>query len=128
MWSQNWELYRDLILPFSEVNLDKNLKQLNWTSRAMIKKADDFYISLGLPKMAKTFWEKSYFKRDKDFRNCHGTAANMFNGSDYRFGWHNSLIYLHQIKMLTEIYLEQLKFEAFFVVFQNDHLFNIDVG
>lgn len=84
MWSQSWELYHDLIIPFPEVNLDENIRKTNWTNYDMVKRVDDFYSSIGLPKMTKTFWEKSKFQKEDGQQNCHGTAANMYNESDYR--------------------------------------------
>lgn len=84
MWSQNWQLYRNLILPFNDFHLDETIKMLNWTSIDMVKKADDFYRSLNLPSMTQKFWQNSIFEKSIKFRNCHGTAANMFEPNDYR--------------------------------------------
>lgn len=84
MWSQNWQMYQKLILPFEEFNLDEVFDKLNWTSRAMVNRADDFYRSLNLPAMTKQFWQHSIFERTDDFRNCHGTAANMYQPDDFR--------------------------------------------
>lgn len=84
MWSQNWQLYRNLILPFNDFHLDETIKMLNWTSIDMVEKADDFYRSLNLPPMTQKFWKNSIFEKNTNFRNCHGTAANMFEPNDYR--------------------------------------------
>lgn len=84
MWSQNWELHQQLILPFNEFNLDETMKKLNWTSKEMVNRADDFYRSLNLPAMTKQFWQNSIFQKTEHFRNCHGTAANLFQPNDYR--------------------------------------------
>lgn len=85
MWSQNWNLYEKLISPFNEVDLDDNFMKTNWTNIDMVKHADDYYSSMGLPRMSKLFWEKSLFgKSDSDLK-CHGTAANMFSFDDFRY-------------------------------------------
>ena len=84
MWSQNWQLYQNLILPFNDFQLDETMKSLNWTIVDMVKKSDDFYRSLSLPAMTQQFWQKSIFEKSEQFRNCHGTAANMFVPNDYR--------------------------------------------
>lgn len=84
MWSQNWQLYQNLILPFNEFQLESKLKSLNWTSTELVRKADDFYRSLSLPAMTQKFWQNSIFEKSDQFRNCHGTAANMFDTDDYR--------------------------------------------
>lgn len=84
MWAQNWQLYRNLILPFQEFNLDETVKALNWSSIDMVKRSDDFYRSLSLPAMTNQFWKHSIFEKSEKFHNCHGTAANMFEKDDYR--------------------------------------------
>lgn len=84
MWAQNWQLYEKLIIPFPAVNLAENLKQSNWTTNDIVKRADDFYSSLGLPAMTKQFWKNSYFQKNGNLEKCHGTAANMYFKDDYR--------------------------------------------
>lgn len=84
MWSQDWQMYLNLIIPFDEFSLDAAMKQLNWSGVHMAEHADDFYRSLSLPAMTTEFWTNSIFERNDSFRNCHGTAANMFDGNDYR--------------------------------------------
>lgn len=84
LWSQNWQTYQNLILPFNEFHLDQSIKSLNWSVIDMVKRADDFYRSLSLPAMPEKFWQKSIFEKSDQFRNCHGTAANMFDSNDFR--------------------------------------------
>lgn len=79
MWAQNWVTYTDLIIPFNKVNLDENIAKSNWTTIDMVKRAEDFYASLGLGLMTKKFWETSVFEMNDNLTNCHGTAANMFD-------------------------------------------------
>lgn len=83
MWSQDWSTYHQLLSQFP-VNLDKNIKQTNWTTIDMVKRADDFYSSMGLKRMSEKFWEKSYFEKSKNVSQCHGTAADMFQKDDFR--------------------------------------------
>ncbi|XP_075217767.1 angiotensin-converting enzyme-like [Lycorma delicatula] len=83
LWSQNWDSLIDILLPYedSKYNLDNKIKALNWTVKSMAKRAEQFYISLGLPPMTKKFWSHSKFDNSGA---CHGTAANMFAKEDYR--------------------------------------------
>lgn len=83
MWSQDWSAYHQLLSQFP-VDLDKNIKQTNWTTIDMVKRADDFYSSMGLKRMSDKFWEKSYFEKSKNVSQCHGTAADMFQKDDFR--------------------------------------------
>lgn len=85
MWSQNWQLYQQLMLPFEDGDVDIKMKHLNWSNIDMVKRADDFYRSLSLPAMTDEFWKRSIFEKNGNFSNCHGTAANMFQPNDYRF-------------------------------------------
>ncbi|XP_037024274.1 angiotensin-converting enzyme-like [Bradysia coprophila] len=84
MWAQSWILYEKLIAPFNEVDLDENFFKTNWTVIDMVKHADDYYSSMGLPRMTKSFWEKSLFRKSGSGLKCHGTAANMFTLDDFR--------------------------------------------
>ncbi|XP_059062586.1 angiotensin-converting enzyme-like [Achroia grisella] len=83
LWAQNWENLLDIIIP-QTLNLDENIKKLNWTSIHMVKRAEDFYQSLGLPPMTDTFWRESIFRRENNATRCHGTAADMFKDGDFR--------------------------------------------
>lgn len=85
MWAQNWEIYQDLIMPFPAVDIEKNLRDMQWNGMDMVRRSDDFYSSLGMPPMPSEFWTKSNFVlKNGNFGKCHGTAANMFSGNDYR--------------------------------------------
>ncbi|XP_039449290.1 angiotensin-converting enzyme-like [Culex pipiens pallens] len=83
MWSQNWETYAAAIVPH-EVDIEHNFKRMNWTGQQLVKRAEDFYSSTGLPMMTKQFWEKSVFERGANVTKCHGTAANMYEEGDFR--------------------------------------------
>ncbi|CAK1593266.1 unnamed protein product [Parnassius mnemosyne] len=84
LWNQNWEPLTDLIIP-NTISLDENMKNMNWNVKHMVKRTEDFYLSLGLPAMTDTFWRNSVFTQGGhgDLR-CHGTAADMFKKDDFR--------------------------------------------
>lgn len=84
MWSQNWETHAASIVPH-EVDIEHNFKRMNWTGQQLVKRAEDFYSSTGLPMMTKQFWEKSVFERGANVTKCHGTAANMYEEGDFRW-------------------------------------------
>ncbi|XP_046974941.1 angiotensin-converting enzyme-like [Vanessa cardui] len=99
LWSQNWEPILDMIVP-NAINLDDRMKSLNWTVKDMVKRAEDFYVSIGLPPMTDTFWQKSVFSRDNhSLARCHGTAADMFKHDDFRL-----------------LYCSRVSFEDFYVI------------
>ena len=50
----------------------------------MVKRAEDFYRSLGFPALPREFWERSSFERNSSEGNCHATATNMWEKNDFR--------------------------------------------
>ncbi|XP_013185642.1 angiotensin-converting enzyme [Amyelois transitella] len=83
LWSQNWDSIIDIMTPQS-IDLDDSMKRQNWTVFHMVKRAEDFYQSLGLPAMTETFWRESVFTQENGVARCHGAAADMFKDGDYR--------------------------------------------
>ncbi|PSN55087.1 Angiotensin-converting enzyme, partial [Blattella germanica] len=61
------------------------LQSKNYTTLSMLKRAEDFYTSLGLEPMTSSFWKNSILDKPRGYNGtCHGTAANMFKPGDYR--------------------------------------------
>lgn len=85
MWAQNWAaLQPTLILPFTTFDLDQAIKVKNWSAQDMVRRAEDFYVSLGLEAMTDKFWKNSFFEQSNNLSKCHGSAANMYDGDDFR--------------------------------------------
>ncbi|KAL5290214.1 hypothetical protein ACFFRR_009883 [Megaselia abdita] len=84
MWSQDWSSYHKLLDPFPNVDLNSNLRNKMWTPKDIVEKADDFYSSMGLNPMTEQFWKHSKFINNFDSMKCHGSAADMFVGDDFR--------------------------------------------
>jgi peptidyl-dipeptidase A len=55
------------------------------TAKKMTERAQDFYVSLGMPKLPQGYWEKTQFlkPRDRDVV-CHASAWDMDMGGDVR--------------------------------------------
>ncbi|XP_029165956.1 angiotensin-converting enzyme-like isoform X2 [Nylanderia fulva] len=88
LWSQSWEALIDVIFPnYTTImpNLTNAMIQKNYNVIKMIKKANDFYMSLGFPSLTPEFWKNSIFEQKMGRRsNCHATAVNMYNKNDFR--------------------------------------------
>lgn len=84
MWSQNWQPYEQLLMP-GRSKIAERLVRKNWTALQIVEHADDFYSSLGLPRMNDRFWATSLLGGDGGAGFCHGTAANMYRGGDVRW-------------------------------------------
>lgn len=88
MWSQNWTPYLALLAPSGESTaFADRVRQKRWTGQQVVEHADDFYVSMGLPRMTPAFWQRSVFNTTNGTTSasCHGTAANMFVEDDVRY-------------------------------------------
>ncbi|RZF33819.1 hypothetical protein LSTR_LSTR010367 [Laodelphax striatellus] len=86
LWAQNWDNIMDVVAPYlaSKFDLDRVMRDdRKWSVLDMARRAEDFYASMGLPLMADKFWSHSVLENSNG-RQCHGTAANMFDNDDYR--------------------------------------------
>lgn len=88
MWSQSWGFIYDLIEPYpgvADLDVDSTLKKKNFSPQEMVRSAENFYVSLGMPRLPDTFWERSQFTkpRDRDVV-CHASAWGLDGGNDLR--------------------------------------------
>ncbi len=87
MWAQSWDKILDILLPEnnSTTNITKLLEQNKYDSAKMVKTAENFFVSLGMPKLPKSFYEQSLFEkpRDRDVV-CHASAWHIDSEEDVR--------------------------------------------
>lgn len=88
MWAQQWDTLFDLLEPYpgvSSLDVTGALKSQGWDAIRMTKSAEDFYMSIGFPKLPQTFWERSMLvkPRDRDVV-CHASAWQMDAYEDVR--------------------------------------------
>jgi peptidyl-dipeptidase A len=88
MWAQSWGNIYDLLEPYSgvaDLDVDRALTGQDYTPQAMVRSAEQFYVSLGLPPLPGTFWERSIFTKpsDRDIV-CHASAWGLDGGEDLR--------------------------------------------
>ncbi len=95
MWAQAWDEIYSLVAPTgSDPGLDitGELVARGTTPKEMVQYAERFFVSLGLPPLPASFWERSMFVRPKDREVvCHASAWDIDFADDIR------------IKMCTEI-------------------------
>ncbi|RNA19074.1 angiotensin-converting enzyme [Brachionus plicatilis] len=88
MWAQSWDNIFDLVVPYpnvNQLNLTKILKEKNYTIKNIFEQSEQFFKSLGLFKMTKSFWSKSLFEKPSDRTvQCHPAAFDFYNGYDFR--------------------------------------------
>jgi peptidyl-dipeptidase A len=89
MWAQQWnKIYDDILEPYDGVanlNVDKALVKQGYDAKRMTQSAEQFYVSLGFPKLPATFWERSMLTRPRDREVvCHASAWHMDGKEDVR--------------------------------------------
>ncbi|CAF1022627.1 unnamed protein product [Didymodactylos carnosus] len=88
MWAQQWHDRLDDVLPYPEnplANITKILLDRKVTIHQMYLLAENFFTSINLDSMTKTFWSKSMFEKPNDRAAiCHASASDMANTNDYR--------------------------------------------
>ncbi len=86
MWSQSWGFIYDLIEPYpgvADLDVDSTLKKKNYSPQEMVRSAENFYVSLGMPRLPDTFWERSQFTKPRDREVvCHASAWGLDGGKD----------------------------------------------
>ena len=112
MWAQEWEEIYDLVEPYpgvAELNVDTELEKRRddmqheleqqgksaadagvtadrQSAVAMVRMAEDFYTSLGMPNLPDSFWERSMLIRPRDREVvCYASAWSMDGKQDVRY-------------------------------------------
>jgi peptidyl-dipeptidase A len=69
----------------ADLDVDSTLKTKNYSPQEMVRSAESFYVSLGMPRLPETFWERSMFSQpaDRDVV-CHASAWGLDGGNDLR--------------------------------------------
>lgn len=88
LWAQQWGEIYDLVEPFpgvSDLDVTSALEKQKYDAVKITRSAEDFYVSLGFPKLPETFWERSMLvkPRDRDVQ-CHASAWSMDGADDVR--------------------------------------------
>ncbi len=101
MWAQSWESIYPLLAPPDAdpgYDLTKLLVDRGTSVEQMVRYAERFFVSLGLPALPPSFWERSMFVRPRDREVvCHASAWDIDYVEDLR------------IKMCVEITAEDFQ-------------------
>jgi len=88
MWAQGWASLFDLLEPYpgvSDLDVDSTLKTKDYSPQEMVRSAENFYVSLGMPRLPDTFWTRSQFSKPADREVvCHASAWGLDGGNDLR--------------------------------------------
>ncbi len=88
MWAQSWGwLYKNLE-PFPgqpPIDVTPTLEKGKYDEQKMVRIAEAFYTSLGMPALPATFWERSMFQKPKGKEVvCHASAWDVQYNNDLR--------------------------------------------
>lgn len=101
MWSQTWTGIYDLLEPYpgtQSINVDAALQSQDYTPERMVRSAESFYTSLGLPELPVTFWDRSLLSKPADREvQCHASA--------WQIGWDDDV----RIKMCIQPTTDDLR-------------------
>jgi peptidyl-dipeptidase A len=88
IWAQEWGNLYDLVEPVpgvAQFDISAALQEQGWDEVRMTRAAENFFVSLGMPALPDSFWERSLLKqpRDRDVV-CHASAWSMDGADDVR--------------------------------------------
>jgi peptidyl-dipeptidase A len=88
MWAQEWSNVWDLTEPYhgiGSLDVGAGLGARGYDAVKMVQRAEDFYVSLGMPGLPKSFYERSMLvqPRDRDVV-CHASAWSLDLAGDLR--------------------------------------------
>jgi peptidyl-dipeptidase A len=88
MWAQEWTDLFPLVEPFpgqGSLDVTASLKRQKYDAVKMVKLAEQFFVSLGMDPLPKTFWERSMFTKPRDREVvCHASAWDVNYSDDLR--------------------------------------------
>jgi len=88
MWSQDWSAIYPLVEPYPgqpSTDVTKAMVKKKITAKKMVQTAEGFFVSLGMPKLPETFWERSMITKPRDREVvCHASAWDLTYAGDVR--------------------------------------------
>lgn len=88
MWAQSWSEVYPLVEPYPgvlDLDVTSALERQKYDPERITRSAEDFYVSLGFPKLPQTFWERSLLAKPQDRAvQCHASAWHMDGAEDVR--------------------------------------------
>ena len=104
MWSQEWANLYPMLEPYpgeASIDVTEALKKAKYDEKAMVKRGEAFFMSLGMNALPDTFWERSMFTKPPDREVvCHASAWDVGMNNDLRIKMcikidHEDLVTIH---------------------------------
>jgi len=81
MWAQEWGNIYELVEPYpgtSDLDVGQALVDQGYDAERMTRMAEGFFVSLGMPSLPQTFWERSLLTKPRDREVvCHASAWDV---------------------------------------------------
>lgn len=87
MWAQSWDNLVDILglNKGQSIDITKLLEKAKYDPTKMVRTAENFFVSLGMPKLPKTFYQRSLFEKPRDREVvCHASAWHLDMEDDVR--------------------------------------------
>ncbi|KAH7949262.1 hypothetical protein HPB49_006804 [Dermacentor silvarum] len=86
--AQRWSGITEITMPYPNkpaINVTNAMLEMNMTVHGIFAYAEEFFTSMGLPAMPKTFWRRSMLKKPLDRKVvCHPSAWDFYINNDVR--------------------------------------------
>jgi peptidyl-dipeptidase A len=88
MWSQSWDYIYPILEPYPgqpSIDATPGMEKKGLDAKKMTEIAEGFFVSLGMPELPETFWERSMLLRPRDREVvCHASAWPVTYSGDVR--------------------------------------------
>ncbi|PRD26957.1 UNVERIFIED_CONTAM: Ace [Trichonephila clavipes] len=89
LWGDNWSALSDILIPYTQKsfsNITSEMLLNGYSVTDLLRKAEEFYTTMGLNPMKSDFWAKSMFVKPTDGRlvDCHAVSYDFALNEDYR--------------------------------------------
>ncbi|GFQ72767.1 angiotensin-converting enzyme [Trichonephila clavata] len=89
LWGDNWSALSDILIPYTQksfVNITSEMLLNGYSVIDLLRKAEEFYTTMGFNPMKSDFWAKSMFVKPIDgrFVDCHAVSYDFALNEDYR--------------------------------------------
>lgn len=88
LWGENWVALSDLLLPYPKhtlTNITSSFLSKSYRVPDILRKAEQFYTTMGFHTFKQNFWDNSMFVNPKDrLVDCHSVSYDFALNEDFR--------------------------------------------
>ncbi|GFS96903.1 angiotensin-converting enzyme [Nephila pilipes] len=89
LWGDNWSSLSDILIPYSKPSYEDITSEMTshgYSVIDLLRKAEEFYTTMGFDSMKLNFWTRSMFVKPTDgrFVDCHAVSYDFALNEDFR--------------------------------------------